>query len=58
MDHVKFRSPLYDSDSELFSQYHWQLSRAIKLQRPEVSKNLLSDFYLSHIILHNRKRRL
>ena len=58
MDHVKFRSPLYDSDPELFSQYHWHLPRAIKSQRKEVSKNLLSGHYLSDIILDNRKSSL
>ena len=58
MDHVKLRSSLYNSDPEPFSQYHWYLSRAIKSQRQEVSKNLLSGRYLSHIILHNGISRL
>ena len=58
MDHVKFRSLLYDSNPELFSQYHWHLSRAIKLQRQEVSESLLSGHYQSDIILCNEKSRL
>ena len=58
IDHVKLRSSLYNSDPEPFSQYHWHLPRAIKSQRKEVSKNLLSGHYLSDIILDNKKCRL
>ena len=58
MHRVNFRSPPHDSDPELFSQYHYHLSRAIKSQRQEVSKSLLSGHYPSHIILRNGKSRL
>ena len=55
---VYLRSRLYDSDPKLFFQYDYHLSRAIKSQRQELSKSLLSDHYPSHIILDNRKSRL
>ena len=58
MHRVNFRSPPHDSDPELFSQYHYHLSRAIKSQRQEVLESLLSGHYLSHISLHNGNSRL